>query len=213
MEINSNLTKLRIEMLDTLTHSGYSKHTIRGFQTVFKKIEKAFQTEECRTYEDVFWKHYGNKTKALLREGRWRLGAIKYFDDTGCIPGGTHRSKIGVISKYDQLSSEFKVMADHYRESEAKRGIKASTINVCFHNAVCFFIALQDKGIQKPEQITAKPVRDYFCGDDGKPCKSGSLRKNLLSFFRACSTFLPGGMENQIIGVLPEIAWWRTTIQ
>jgi len=213
MEINCNLDKLMSEMLQALTLAGYSNLTLRKLQTVFRKIGRDVQANGCRTYEDVFWRHYANKTKAMLRAGRWQLGAIEYFDATGRLPGGTQRSRIGVNTRYDQLTDDFKAMADHYRESEAKRGIKASTINVCFHNGVCFLATLQEKGIRKPDQITAEPVMDYFCGDDGKPGKSGSLRKNLLSFFRACSTVLPEGMADRIIGFIPEIACLRKNIQ
>lgn len=213
MEINCNLDKLMSEMLKALTLAGYSNVTLKKFQKVFMKIRQTIQTNGCCTYEDVFWKHYGNKTKGVIREGRWLLGSIEYFDTTRRLPDGTYRSRIGVTTRYDQLTEDFKTMADQYRETEEKRGIKASTINVCFHNGVCFLAALQDTGIRKPDQITAKPVMDYFCGDDGKPCKSGSLRKNLLSFFRACSPILPEGMVDRIIGFIPEIACLRKNIQ
>lgn len=213
MEISSDLTTLMIKMTNALRLSGYSEITIIKFKTVFKQIGKAFQDEGCRTYEDVFWNQYGNKTAAMIREGRWKLGAIEYFDATGDLPGGTRRSRIGVTTRYDRLSDDFKTLVDQYRKSEANRGITASTIRTTASNGICFLVALQEKGIRRPEQITAGPVVDYFCPNDGMPMKSGSLRKNLLLFFRACSSILPEGMAERIIGFIPEISCIRKNIQ
>lgn len=213
MQINNNLNKLRDEMLNAHLLAGYSSHTIKRFKEVFKRIDRDVQSGNCASYEDVFWKHYGDKSKAVERGGRWVLGAIEYFDASGKLPGGVRRSKIGKVTKFDLLSEEFKSLLNYYKKTEAKRGIKASTINVCFYGGVSFFTALQSGGITEPSQITAKSVIDVLTDADGKPCKSGSYRKNLLSLFHACRDFLPSGVCDRIIGFLPEIPCVRKNIQ
>ena len=200
-------------MLNAHLLAGYSSHTIKRFKEVFKRIDRDVQSGNCASYEDVFWKHYGDKSKAVERGGRWVLGAIEYFDASGKLPGGVRRSKIGKVTKFDLLSEEFKSLLNYYKKTEAKRGIKASTINVCFYGGVSFFTALQSGGITEPSQITAKSVIDVLTDADGKPCKSGSYRKNLLSLFHACRDFLPSGVCDRIIGFLPEIPCVRKNIQ
>lgn len=213
MQINNNLNKLRDEMINALLLAEYSSFTIKRFKEVFKKIGHDVQSKNCATYEDVFWKHYGGKSKSVERGGRWVLGAIEYFDISGQLPGGVRRSKIGKITKFDLLSEEFKSILSYYKKAEVKRGIKASTINVCFYGGISFFSALQLKGITEPSQITAKSVIDVLTDSNGKPCKSGSYRKNLISLFHACIDFLPGGVCDRIINYLPEIPCVRKNIQ
>ena len=50
-------------------------------------------------------------------------------------------------------------------------------------------------------------------GSDGKPCKSGSYRKNLLSLFRGLGGYLPDTTICRLIGFLPEITCRRKNIQ
>ena len=213
MKINNNLDKLRDEMLNAHLLAGYSFHTIKRFKEAFKRIDRDVQSGNCATYEDVFWKHYGDKSKAVERGGRWVIGAIEYFDISGQLPGGVRRSKIGKITKFDLLSEEFKSMLSYYKKAEMQRGIKASTINVCFYGGISFFTALQSKGITGSSQITAKSVINVLTDSNGKPCKSGSYRKNLLSLFHACRDFLPEGVCDRIIDFLPEIPCVRKNIQ
>ena len=212
MKIN-NPRKLQKDMLEALKTSYYADSTISHFRLMFEKVCTSIENGECTTYEELFSRHYQGKTKGAERKGRWLLGAIKLFDTTKEFPNCRTRTSLGKTSKTEKLSEEFQKALVHYQQAERNRGIKASTIYVGLHAGICLFTTLQNAGISGFQQITEDSLVNYFMGSDGKPCKSGSYRKNLLCLFRGLGGYLPDSSICRLIGFLPEITCRRKNIQ
>jgi len=180
MQIN-NPRKLQKDMLEALKTSYYVDSTVGHFRQMLEKVCTSIENGECTTYEELFSRHYQGKTKEAERNGRWLLGAIELFDTTKEFPNCRTRTSLGRTSKTEELSEEFQKALAHYQQAERIRGIKDSTIYVVLHAGICLFTTLQKAGISGFEQITEDSLVNYFMGSDGKPCKSGSYRTNLLS--------------------------------
>lgn len=214
---NGNLEAMRDEMLKLLSLAGYSPYTVKKYRRVFKEIFSAAQSGACTTYEEVFQKRYRRECletgKEQLREARWIIGAIGYYDAYGLMPNGVRRTRIGKVTGFDLLSEEFKSILNRYKEEEPKRGIKTTTVKVSFSSGTTFFAALQARSITELSRITPESVIDVFTGEDGKPNKSSSYKKNLVAVFRACRDFFPDGVCDRIISFLPEIRDGRKNIQ
>ena len=212
MKIN-NPRKLQKDMLEALKTSYYTDRTINHFKQMLEDVCTSIENGECTTYEELYSRHYQGKPKESLRRGRWLLGAIELFDKTKEFPNCRTRTSLGRTSKTEKLSGEFQEALVHYQQAEIDRGIKASTIYVVLHAGICLFTTLQDAGISVFQQITEDSLVNYFLGPDGKPCKSGSYRKNLLSLFRGFGGYLPDLIICRLIGFLPEISCRRENIQ
>jgi len=212
MKIN-NPRKLQKDMLEALETSYYADSTICNFRKMFEGVFNSIENGECTTYEELFSRNYQGKTKEVERKGRWLLGAIELFDRTREFPNCRIRTTLGKTSKTEKLSGEFQEALVFYQQAEIVRGIKASTIYVVLHAGICLFTTLQEAGISGFQQITEDSLVNYFMGSDGKPCKSGSYRKNLLSLFRGLGGYLPDTTICRLIGFLPEITCRRKNIQ
>lgn len=212
MKIN-NPRKLQKDMLEALKTSYYADSSICNFTKMFEEVCTSIENGECTTYEELFSRHYQGKTKGAERKGRWLLGAIELFDTTRELPNCRTRTSLGKTSKIDGLSEEFQNALAHYQQSERTRGIKDSTIYVVLHAGICLFTTLQDAGISDFQHITEDSLVTYFMGFNGKPCKSGSYRKNLLCLFRGLGGYLPESSICRLIGFLPEITCRRKNIQ
>jgi integrase len=212
MKIN-NPRKLQKDMLRALKTSYYNNRSIKRFNQMLKKICISIENGECSTYEELFSKKYQGKTNSVERNGRWLLGAIEQFDKTKELPNGRTRSSLGRTLKLEVLSKEFQNALAHYQQSAKNRELKASTINVVLHAGICLFTTLQQSGIFGFKQITEDSIVNYFVGLDGKPCKSGSYRKSLISLFRGLGGYISDLSICRLIGFLPEISCKRKNIQ
>ena len=212
MKMN-NSDKLQKDMLEALKISDYSNITINRFRQMFKKICNSIENGECTSYEELFFRDYQGKSKNIERVGRWVIGAIEQFDKTKKLPDRRKRSHLGRISKIERLSKEFQEALARYQQTESERGIKESTIYVVLHAGICLFTTLQESEIYSFNHITENSILDYFIGSDGKPCKSGAYRKNLISLFKGFRGNLPDSSISRLIGFLPEIACSRKNIQ
>jgi integrase len=200
-------------MLEALKTSYYADSTINRFRQIFEKVSTSIENGEFTTYEELFSRDYQGKTKSIERKGRWLLGAIELFDKTKELPNCRTRSNLGKTSKTEKLSEEFQKALVHYQQAEWDRGKKDSTIYGVLHAGICLFTTLQEAGISGFYQITEDSLVNYFMGSDGKPCKIGSYRKNLLCLFRGLEGYLPDSLIRRLRGFLPEIASRRKNIQ
>ncbi len=209
----SNLDKLQDTMLEALKTSYYSERTIRSLKQMLKRLREFVEKGEGTTYEELFSKYYQGKTIAAERKGRWLIGAIKRFDEKQEFPENWKRSHLGNIQKIKKLSKEFQEALAYFQNSENDRGIQETTIKVCFHAGVCLFTTLQADGIFSFQEITEDSIVGYFLGDNGKPSKSGSYRKNLRVLFKGFTGYLSESTTSRLINFLPEVPCRRKNIQ
>jgi integrase len=153
-----------------------------------------------------------SESAQYLRNKRTFLGLIEHFEVYGQYPDRRRRQKIVRYDKYHILTDEFKAVIDYYRAAEKKSGKKDSTIYVEAHNASTLLYALQEKGIEKAQDITEEAVLSVFVGTNGNLQRSCSYKKNIAAVFKAC---VPQDPEiwNRVLVFLPMLREGRKNIQ
>jgi integrase len=208
-----NLQKNYPQLISYLEVNGYSKRYVAGFNRDIQRIVHQAELKGWESYTDAYLAYVNiSRSSSYLREKRTIIGAIEKFEVQGQYPSRCQRHQIQRISSYDLLSAEFKLLIDHYCESEKNKSKKRTTVYTESHNATTFLLALNQKGIHSFKKITESAVLEIFF-QNGRLCRSCSYKKNVAAVFKVCISFFPEGSCSSILSYLPALRENRKNIQ
>ena len=165
------------------------------------------------SYTDAYLAYVNiSKSSSYLRDKRTIIGAIEKFEVLGQYPSRCQRHQIQRISSYDLLPAEFKLLIDHYCESEKNKSKKRTTIYTESHNATTFLLALHQKGMDSFNKITESSVLGIFY-QNGRLCRSCSYKKNVASVFKTGISLFANETCARILSYLPALREKRKNIQ
>ena len=208
-----NLRQRYPELITWMENEGYYNNYIYHVKREIRRILARADKEGWKSYSDVY-QEYANRLTSpyTLRNKRTFLGLIEHFDVFGQYPDGRRRQKIVKRGKYHLLTDEYKAVIDYYCAAEERRGKKSTTIYGESHNAATFLYALQEKSYETLQSITEEAVLSAFIGEDGRPRRSCSYKKNVMAVLKAC---LPKDTETfeRILSFFPMLRETRKNIQ
>lgn len=208
-----NLQKNYPQLISYLEVNGYSKRYAARFNRDIQRILQQAELKGWKSYTDAYLAYVKiSKSSSYLREKRTIIGAIENFEIRGQYPSRCQRHQIQKISSYDLLSAEFKLLIDHYCESEMSKGKKRTTIYTESHNATTFLLALHQKGLDSFNKVTEGAVLEIFFQNE-RLCRSCSYKKNVAAVFKACISFFPKETCARILSYLPNLREKRKNMQ
>jgi len=207
--LRDNYSKL-ISYMET---NGYSKNYVSSFKREIEQILAAVDSRQWSCYADIYLDYTkASHSSDFLRHKRTIIGAIEQFDVHGRYPDGRRRHELFKRGAYPLLSPEFKSIIDFYCEVDEKRGKKPSTIYTESHNASTFFLSLQQKGMNRLDQITEEAVLSIFMSSDDTLLRSCSYKKNIAAVLKACISDHPKTCP-QLLAFLPALRETTKNIQ
>lgn len=208
-----NLQKNYLQLISYLEDNGYSKRYVARFNRDIQRILHQAELKGWKSYTDAYLAYVKiSRSSSYLRDKRTIIGAIEKFEVLGQYPSRCQRHQIQRISSYDLLSTEFKLLIDHYCESEKNKSKKRTTIYTESHNATTFLLALHQKGMDSFNKITEGAVLEIFY-QNGRLRRSCSYKKNVAAVFKACIPFFPKETCSRILSYLPALREKRKNIQ
>lgn len=149
-----------------MAEKGYKESTINCYRRQVQWIVDNAESREWTSYKDIYLEYvsYGYSYN-WLRGKRALLGTLERFDLLGEYPDGKHHYPFFAKKAYDFLNPEFKKLVDYYTDTEAGRGMQASTFKTRGAAASMFFYFLQEKGCSSPSDVTEEMVQSFFCPD------------------------------------------------
>lgn len=204
-----NLKTTHPGLMHFLRERKYSATVIRNISREIGNILDNAEVNNWHSYGDVYHAYEAEGlSKDVLRNKRYCLRMIKRFDIQGEFPDRKRRSYIFESDAYGNLPLEYRELVEFYREHDAARGKKETTIYHEAINAVTFLCSMQQKGCLRLGDITEKDVLSFFLSDNGSPIRGCSYKKNIAAVFKAglhwkkepCSkilSFLPAFRENR----------------
>lgn len=175
------------ELIEHLESNGYSKGYIRKIRTEFNWIVSHSEDNEWGSYEDVYRERSASTSSENVRRTRRNaIAALERFDLHGILPDGIRReSSVTARGAYHLLLPQYKALIDHYRQVEAKRGRRESSIHHEASNASCFLYAMQLRGCTSLDQITEEDAISFFRSPDGESARGCSYRKSVTAVLKA----------------------------
>jgi integrase len=147
----------------------------------------------------------------MLKGKQVILRAIEQFDIHDRYPDGTSK---GIPSKrsYGKLNVGFRRLIDNYASIAECRSNKTSSIYRISNEASVFFLAIQDIGFSRLEDVTEEAVLSMFISPTGEKRRGYNCKKAVSTVLKACANSDPETC-NRILSYLPTIKCTRKNVQ
>ena len=180
-----DIEKLCNTFADLVQHmqaDGYSESYILRLRREVNWLARNKDREVIHSYEDAC-RFRGSTTKSSEMQEWYRLayGVLKRFESGSKYPDGRRMEPLIKWGAYPQLSPAFKKLADHYRGTAARHGLKENTIKGNVSNISCFLLAMQGRGCQALDDITEEDVMSFFTDGSGNAILSSSYRRGIAA--------------------------------
>jgi len=207
-----NLGENYPKLISYMENSGYSKIYVGTIVKEIKRILKKTEIKGWTSYKDVYMDYIKKGcSKSYLCNERNIIGVIEQFDDNGRYPDGRNRHELTEKS-YEKLRGEFKAIIDCYCETERKRGKKESNIYTKSNEATTFMLNMQQRGVERLEQITEEDVLSVFLSASGELIRSYGYKKGVAAVFKAYAPYYPEAC-GKVLSFLPALKERRKNIQ
>jgi len=194
-------------LISYMEASGYSKRYIEDINMEIRWIIKQARNQHWKDYNEVLM--FSRATQERTKFSN--LNTIMQFYLNGKYPDG-RKSILLHKEKISELKPEFKMLIEHFRAEEQKRGLKHSSVSTELSKVVPFLTFLQNNGIDQLEKIKEETVMSFFLSPDLKPLKSVSYRSCVAAFIKACTPINPDACR-RVLSFIPKSRQKRKNIQ
>jgi len=200
------LENLRVNypsLISRLEANGYSANFIARVRKMVETILSESCTMGWNDYYDVL-RHYesGCRSRDDIIKKRTVIGAIMEFDLNGKFPD-RKPSMLVKRGAYYKLFPEFRMLIDHFKSSEQKRGKKESSIVVESSNASSFFLKMQEAGAVRLGDITEEMMVAVFLSSEGGRRMNTSQRKYIINAIRSNIPLNPHDCR-KVLDIMPK---------
>ena len=211
-----NLKNLRDTHHTLLAHmkaSDYSESYVCRTEKMVKHILAFCGHPDIRSYEDIYQGFVKQKkTPSTLKCYKGLIGIVQQFYENGLYPNRLSKLPFRLTSNYHKLIPCFKKFVDEYSSVAGRTNKKATTIQGEARNVSSFLAFMQNEGATSLTTISHNMVISYFTDENGYPNKSYSLKKQMTSVFKTCSSLYPSGECERILSCLPKLKKRRKNI-
>ena len=189
MDLN-NLKQHYQELIDYMFENDYSKFHVDNLSKAIQLILNFKDIENVNSYPSLIQEVESNMSlsKHELYLFKCSVGIIERFDLLHEYPSGKWRS-FSKNSAYSKLNEYFKKIVDYKKNSDLERNLTESTVYRDITDGSNFLLYLQNKGINKLEDINEEDVVSFFISKDGKVTKHSTYRETVQSLFRNYMNF------------------------
>ena len=208
-----NLREHQEKLITYLHENSYSKRYIQAFRLEISRILKDVAGKKWASYKEIYLDLMKTPySKSYLRNKKTIIGALEQFDLHGRCPVWRRGHSLFERGAYHSLSQEFRDLIDFFRETEARRGKKETTIKNEAHATASFLLSLQQKGADRLAKITEESVLSSFVSENGHSLKSYSYKNKIAAVFRAGVVWNEAECK-RILSYLPAFRKTRKNIQ
>lgn len=200
------------KLLSQMEASGYSARYVRRFELGIQWVLQEAHQNGWRSYQDA--RHYfsaNTETLCDTNAKRAVIEALEQFEISGKCPDSKWNPLIE-RGAYSKLNPEYRGIVDFYAHSEARRGMKDTTVRTRLQYINSFLSAMQSAGFPSLKEVTEEAVMSLFVSSDGMRLKGNSYRVTVLAMLTAYASLQPEAC-NRIISFIPKLRAARKNIQ